>query len=188
MASGFNGMAVFTQPGTYQVTVPDGCAGVLVELFGAGGGGGGYSDQTSNYPPPVGGVGGAGAYVRGVVPLEASADTELTVVVGEGGAGGEQYADGADGGHTQVLQADTLLASADGGSGGGAVTNDGPGFAGTDGGAQIPAGGGETDRGSQRANTALIPAAAGGSGGFWNASPTPRVGDPGLNGYAIIIW
>ena len=69
--SGYSNMVVFSDPGTFSFTVPNGISSLLIEVWGGGGGGGN-------------GVGGAGGgYGKGI--YQVSPGATHTVIVGVGG-------------------------------------------------------------------------------------------------------
>ena len=146
-SGGFNGIAEFTQTGTF--TVPAGVTHILVEMWGAGGGGG--SGASEGCP---GGHGAAGGYTRAVIAVTPGAT--CTMLVGQGGAGGPfSGGPGGAGESSAVLDGlENLLAAAGGGGGGpqggaagpcpgygvGGVGGSGPNVVGRNGGSAPPKG------------------------------------------------
>ncbi len=184
---------VFDEPGTFDVEVPAGCTGAIVEAWGGGGGGSARSGGHS------GAGGGGGGYARRAVPSVSAGDT-LSAAVGSGG----QPSQG--GGESNVTGAAQTLVRAIGGSGasgstrgiGGAEVDGGvpwTSYSGGDGGSGAspfflaPGGGGgggsattETSGGSGQAGT-LASAGAGGSGEGVGGSGGSR-NNPGSAGSA----
>ena len=91
--SGTIGDAVFTTPGQYTFTVPDGVTDVSMVLVGGGGGG---ATSTTSANGQAGGGGGGGALMWRNGYTVSSGDV-LYVTVGEGGSGGT-YTTGTGGG------------------------------------------------------------------------------------------
>lgn len=73
--SRFKNWSMYNTPGAATFTVPSGVTEVMIEMWGAGGGG---------HNP--GGGGGSGAYFCGLIPV--SAISSISIVVGDGGSGG----------------------------------------------------------------------------------------------------
>jgi len=125
---GLTGVQEFFTSGTF--TVPKHVTHVIVTTWGAGGGGG-----AAALPPPFcyeGSTGGGGAYTNTVVPVIPG--ETYNVVVGIGGAGGEnQGGNGGAGGDSQFALGEKVLAFAGGGKGGGAAPPYGNGLAGAGG-------------------------------------------------------
>ena len=106
----------FTIPGTYAVTVPTGCSTVDFAVLGAAGG----------FAPNA--AGGAGAKVTGAITE--SYGTQLTVVVGTGGATATGYLAGSGGGFSALEDASGYVGLAGGGGGAGGFGGNGYGGAG----------------------------------------------------------
>lgn len=95
-----SGAKLFSTPGTFSWTPPDGVAEITVTAAGAGGGGSGMQHSSGGY---AGWGGGAGAMlVKKTFSVEPG--TSLTLMVGEGGHGrdGDGGAAGS-GGPTSIL-------------------------------------------------------------------------------------
>ncbi len=88
-------MAVYSTPGTFSFTVPDGVYVLRGRVWGAGGGGGGSSGGTFT----AGSAGGNGGYGEGVYPVTPLQG--LAITVGGGGIGGIG-ANGTPGGTTSL--------------------------------------------------------------------------------------
>ena len=91
------------------ITVPDGARVARVVVIGGGGGSGGFSSVAS-------GEGGNGAYVS--ADLRLTSTTDLSIVVGAGGSGGDGLMGGLGGQYSAVFTGDTPLMIAGGGGGG----------------------------------------------------------------------
>jgi hypothetical protein len=122
------GFALFTTDSMW--VVPSGVNSIVVEVWSAGGGGGGGAmspgcpfadcpDVISGSPAfskyAGGGGGGSGAYQK--VTLDVSSFDVLTVMVGQGGSGGNINQDGGPGGATGI-EGVFLLSGGTGGSSG----------------------------------------------------------------------
>jgi hypothetical protein len=192
------GTATFAATGADQTfTVPAGCSTIVAKLWGAGGGGGGgdFGCGGNGYI----GAGGAGGFT--VSELTASAGTQFTVVVGQGGrvgttnpaafggggAAGNQYTGGGGGRSAiRIGTSSTDAATAGGGGGGG----NGAGSAG--GGATTSAGAnshnGATGGGGAGVNPGTAGTASSGSNGVagasfaGGASPSPTTYPAGAGG------
>jgi hypothetical protein len=106
--AGLNGRQEFQVSGPF--VVPAGVTRLSVELYGGGGGG-------ANVPCNGGGGGGGGAYTSTILAVQEG--QTLTISVGASGpAGTAAGPQGGNGGDTQVLDANNVLAVARGGSGG----------------------------------------------------------------------
>jgi hypothetical protein len=110
---------IYSTPGSYTWTVPDGVTSIQVVVTGGGGGGGGPGGGYT------GGSGGDGAVVTGtltVVPGD-----NLNLVVGGGGGTGTDgtpsYGSGGGGGGASFVNAGTANQLISGGGGGGGSTN-----------------------------------------------------------------
>ena len=113
---GMNGLAEFTNSTTW--TVPEGITRLRVQLIGGGGSGGNNRLNSSCYNFASGG--GAGAYVHCIITVVPG--NILTINVGSGGVLSETaaYTDGIDGTASDISDENgTILAIANGGSGGG---------------------------------------------------------------------
>lgn len=129
----------YTGSDQYYV-VPDNVSTITVKLWGAGGGAGYNVLGTATTSV---GLGGAGSYVTGT--LDVTPGESLTIVVGQGGLGGNSYSDitqvpapaygggglggsnglsdiaGSGGGRAEILRGETSLAIAGGGGGGASI-------------------------------------------------------------------
>ncbi|MBK8923807.1 MAG: hypothetical protein IPM81_20355 [Saprospirales bacterium] len=130
--NGINAQSVtYSTPGTYTFTVPDGVTSVTVKTWG-GGGGGGRSDDGDASGSAAGGGGGGGGYRTGSFTV--SAGQTITIVVGDGGAGGDvDFEPGANGDNSSATHTSGVI-TANGGTGGGAGVNSTTGGAGGAGG------------------------------------------------------
>ncbi|MBI4422213.1 MAG: hypothetical protein HY554_00705 [Elusimicrobia bacterium] len=79
--TGFTNMGVFDADGRFRT--PPGVSRIMVELWGAGGGGAGGASCHDG--------GGGGGYGRSILPV--SSGREYSVIVGRGGAGGDENGD-----------------------------------------------------------------------------------------------
>jgi len=127
---------IYSNPGTYTFVVP-GCAEqICVEAWGGGGGGGGGSQHTGSTPAKMASGGGGGGGGFGSECFAVTPGSQLTVVVGSGGASGAAMSgssggtgqSGGAGGNSSV--GSSILALG-GGAGGGAMTNTSTGTGGT---------------------------------------------------------
>lgn len=174
----FAGTAIYSTPGSYTFTVPNGVTSIKVFVIGGGGGGGGGAADWGG-----GGGGGCGGAVAGN-SYTVSSGQQYSVTVGSGGGGGGNAANGAYGSASQF---GSLTAAgggyggrgyygypnsygspggSGGGSGGGGGGNPYPGFyaasfAGGSGGSQPPSSG----------YGGYYPATGYCSGGAWSVSP-----------------
>lgn len=119
---------VFTQPGTFNWTVPTGTTEVFVTAVGAGGGGGRGQEGLAGATLRGGGGGGAGrAIVRERMAVTAGA--VLSITVGAGGAGGTSASpNGLSGGNSSFPSltahgGDGGLSGGAGGTGGAGASN-----------------------------------------------------------------
>tara|TARA_Y100001972_G_scaffold15543_1_gene16445 strand:+ start:8 stop:1741 length:1734 start_codon:yes stop_codon:yes gene_type:complete len=103
----------FTLTGTFTWTVPDGITSISAVCVGGGGGGGRASGENIG---PQGGGGGGLSYQNNI---SVTPGESLTVIVGEGGAGGTSSSPtGGTGGTSEIKSGTTTLVKANGGSGG----------------------------------------------------------------------
>jgi hypothetical protein len=127
---GLHGVQEFFTSGTF--TVPKHVTHVMVTMWGAGGGAGGGAANTGNTSCNFGGIGGGGTYTNTVVSVIPG--ETYNVNVGQGGSSTANLGEnGGDGGDSQFALANTILAFASGGKGGGAATQSGNGVAGSGG-------------------------------------------------------
>lgn len=96
-----NGSAAYTAHGTFTYTIPTGLNYLRIWLWSAGAGGGSGRSGSAG-EASVGGGGGGGGSVQGPIDIPASlfstkGDTQLTVTVGQGGAGGTGVTTGNNG-------------------------------------------------------------------------------------------
>ena len=161
------GEAVFTTPGQYEFTLPNGLAELSAVLVGGGGGG---SASTTNSNGVSGGGGGGGA-LSWINAVDVSGETTLYITVGSGGAGGSAPPNNDDataGGDTYIRtgsHSGTIIARAGGGGKGEynnpvVVQNGGTNYSGTYGG-----GGGNGGRGGRGQNGHQC-GGGGGAGGY----------------------
>jgi hypothetical protein len=130
--TGLTGLQEFTEGGDF--IPPTGVTKVLVEVWGSGGGGGGGGPTaTGSTACTAGAGGGAGGYVRSIVPV--TPNTGYQVVVGTGGTGGtgasaSTAATPGSSGNASLFRlgggAQTVMVTADGGTGGGEVNQTHP--------------------------------------------------------------
>lgn len=113
----------YTSAGSYTWTCPGGVSLVNVELWAAGGGGGGGLVGAGS-----GGGGGAGALAT-KTNFPVTPGVNYDVVVGQGGPGGIEEANGGNGGQSYFK--DYATCSANGGDGGGGYPGSMPGAGGT---------------------------------------------------------
>lgn len=102
--------SVFSAPGNFTWTAPDGAARARVIAVGGGGGGGGAANNGA------GGGGGGGGYVEGVIPVVAG--QTYSGLVGGGGSRGRSNGQASTAGGTSSFTAGASTLSATGGGGG----------------------------------------------------------------------
>lgn len=103
----------FTIPGTTSWTVPAGVTSVSAVAVGGGGGGSGTFQSQGMWGS--GGAGGALSYVNN---LAVTPGETLTIITGEGGAGGAPNSNGNMGGISEIKRGSTILLRAMPGQGG----------------------------------------------------------------------
>ena len=175
---GLTGVQEFFTSGTF--IVPRDVTHVMLTMWGAGGGGG----AAANGPVACqgGGLAGGGAYTNTVVQVIPGAT--YNVVVGEGGTGGLSQGDsGTDGGDSQFVRGNTILAFAGGGKAGASATPSSYGIGGD---------GGQADSSAQISHSPPGANVVGGGGSglaaAYNLIPqnlavnTPPLGTGGDNG------
>lgn len=148
-------LETFTQPGSDSFTVPAGVTRISA-LVVAGGGGGGSRQ---------GGGGGAGGLVF-ETDISVTADDEISVTVGAGGAGGTNGGCGTNGGNSSF----NTLVAVGGGSGGGRTTNYTGANGGSGGGGAASQSGGVGTQGQGYAGGTGNPAFSNSGGGGGGAS------------------
>ncbi|MEW5422643.1 DUF2793 domain-containing protein [Amorphus sp. 3PC139-8] len=165
----------YTVGGSYTFTVPDDTTRVFPKLVGGGAGGAGSAPGLN----AAGGGGGSGGYTEGWIDVTPGAD--ITVIVGEGGIGGEGV-DGwvAFGGGTTSFGP---WLSATGGSGGrvGSASSAG-GAPGLGAGGQLNLYGSPGGDGNNQSS--LTPGGYGGASFFGGGGRTATSTDPAVNGLA----
>ena len=120
---------IWSKPGTYDWTVPDGIYKIYVTACGGGGGGGGCLGDIYTRPRGSGGGGGGGAAVFNRPVYVTPGDT-ASIIIGRGGSGGQSsistsvVKDGGDGRSTALIMGDATALrptlSLPGGNGGSA--------------------------------------------------------------------
>jgi len=130
------GEAAFTEPGTYNWTVPVGVTTVSILCVGGGGGGGSASPQDAD-----GGGGGGLAYKNNVSVTPGDTHTIYVADGGNQGSGGGAGGSGGNSTPSASLSAVTAYGGG-GGSGSGGSGGSGGGYGGADGGGNGGAGGG----------------------------------------------
>ena len=107
---------------TQDIIVNPNCKEIRVLLCGAGGSGGGGAGDTSGQRGMSGSGGGGGAYYYHSYPLTTIFNFNLSIGVGglgvSGSGGGNSGKPGNNGGNTVLSDTTTVIAQADGGSGG----------------------------------------------------------------------
>ena len=196
---------------TTRVVMPAGVSRLDVEVWGAGGGGGGGSSESYSEGGAGGGGGASGGYAR--LSIEVDPGGTYVFVVGQRGAGGRIGAPGDSGGASGVCRGAAVIGVVPGGTGGGgAVTNEHGGKAGTSGTGTASAldapglrragnGGakglrplfhlrGAGGRGGAAVAGAAVPqGSAGGAGGSGEMRPLPpQPGAAGGDGLIVIRW
>ncbi len=172
--------AVWEEPGTHTFDpsiLPAGTTSVTLEVWGAGGGGGkAISNQNTN----IAGGGGAGAYAKLENFPITPTSSNVTVVVGAGGAVASQpTTTGGSGGQSKF---GTVL-SANGGLGG-SQSAGGLGSSTTNGGSQNQDGG----NGGLPAGGAGFQGSGNGGIGMTNGTFTDIQPQPGQNGRVRVSW
>ncbi|MBI4057539.1 MAG: hypothetical protein HY399_08350 [Elusimicrobia bacterium] len=204
VSPGFSQVQIYDASGSWAV--PGGVNRVMVEVWGGGGGGASDSSDLPSHPgiPGDGCAGGGGGYGRGIFGVN-SLGSPYSVVVGNGGAGGDCGAttNGGSGGSSSfgsLITASggtgaTPTASCVNGSGGSGPGTSGNVF-GINGGVGLGSTGimgmgGQGGNGGAGGNAAnpvnkdgIRP---GGGGGPMNYSCTTRAGD-GAPGRVVIYW
>ena len=127
----FTGFSVYNTAGTSTWTLPTGVSKVMIEVWGGGGGGSGTCNQSGCTAGYAGLGGGSGAYFKGLVTVSSN----LTVVVGAGGAGGSNSGSNATGkgssGGTSSVTGTGVSIITTGGTGGSVYTTGVPGVGGS---------------------------------------------------------
>lgn len=162
---------LYSRPGTYTLTVPDGVTSIEVSGVGGGGGGGYGRDQKQG---AGGGGGGVSSQILTVTPGEV-----LTVVVGAGGRGATSEIKAEDGQPSYILNKNIL---AKGGLGGSSISKGSGG--------ETSGGGGKGEDGRYDENDSDKGGHGGGAGliGGGNSGHPPyrncasKTGGPGGNG------
>jgi hypothetical protein len=204
MWPGFSNRTVYNTAGTYTFTVPNGVTRVKATVVAGGGAANGCNDSTQFAGACGGGGGWAIKWITGLTP-----GTQISVVVGAGGAGVAAVTAGGSGASSSF----GAYCSATGGSGGGLNTNyyagGGPGVGsggdiqgygsfGSDGssaavtnwpglsGGSLFGGGGRSGAGGAGAGGA--PGAGGGAPYNTTGSTGSYTGEPGAAGIVIVEY
>lgn len=160
------------------ITVPAGFTKADITVT-AGGGGGGYRSSTAESG------GGGGGERRALTNAVVTSGEGLTGVVGAGGAGrtvGEGTGNGVAGGLSSISRGGTLLAQANGGSGGGQLLSGGAGGTGGSGGTGTAGNTGTPDGTGASADTPY------GNGGYGGSGSSSVSGGNGASGRIRIYW
>lgn len=183
----FPDISVYTVPGSYTETIPEGKQSAIFEIWGGGGGGGdGYTS-----PAAAGGTGGSGGHARTYADVKNKVGKTVSIVVGSGGASG-LGGNGADGTSSTITGATYSISTMTGGLGTGGGFADlitpGPGIPGTTG-----SGSGGTDYNSSGASSrtgrnGLVYGTGGAGGPAGGGGITSNPGVPGSNGAVIITY
>jgi hypothetical protein len=182
----FPDIVVYTAPGTFTETIPEGKQSAFMEVWGGGGGGGdGYTS-----PALTGGTGGNGAYSRSYLNVTFRVAKTMNVVVGQGGTAGTGGSGGGDGNPSSITGNTYSMTTMTGGQGGGGgVCNPGLSQSGTPGTTGSASGGTEINSGTSRTGRNGFIYGTGGAGGpSGGGGVTFTPGAVGSNGAVIITY
>ena len=115
---------VYLKPLETELVVTNSDSGIISQdlssfdlcIVGAGGGGGGFSGTNSIETTYK--AGGGGGYVQNLLSIEAISGAQISFTVGAGGSAGGQSTTGGAGGQTSVSYNDSVILTAEGGTGG----------------------------------------------------------------------